>query len=125
MIRESRWAHSHPIDNEDLYSHPMYLQVWFSNRRARLRKTLNSASAAATAGFAASSAAMAAAASQYSQSPTAAASAAALASMEASAQHPAAAAAAYHQVWKKNFLEHQRHIIKKEDEMSSLRHKQI
>jgi len=67
------------------------VQVWFSNRRARLRKTLNSASAAAASqqlGFAASSAAMAAAASQY---PAAASAAAAL------EQH--SAAAAYHQDW--------------------------
>ena len=66
------------------------VQVWFSNRRARLRKTLNSASAAAASQqLGLSTAAMAAAAASYS--PTAAAAAA--------LEHSAAAVSAYHQDW--------------------------
>lgn len=66
------------------------VQVWFSNRRARLRKTLNSASAAAASQhMGLSTAAMAAAAASYS--PTAAAAAA--------LEHSAAAVSAYHQDW--------------------------
>ena len=65
------------------------VQVWFSNRRARLRKTLNSSAAAASQQLGLSTAAMAAAAASYN--PTAAAAAA--------LEHSAAAVSAYHQDW--------------------------
>ena len=64
------------------------VQVWFSNRRARLRKTLNSASAAAASQQLGLSTAAMAAAAAY---PTAAAAAA--------LEHSAAAVSAYHQDW--------------------------
>ena len=67
------------------------VQVWFSNRRARLRKQLNSASAVATQQLGMSTAAMAAAAAT-AQYPSSAVSA-----LEQSAV--AAAAAYHHQDW--------------------------
>lgn len=67
------------------------VQVWFSNRRARLRKQLNSASAVATQQLGMSTAAMAAAAAT-AQYPASAVSAA------AALEHSAAVAAYHHQV---------------------------
>ena len=71
------------------------VQVWFSNRRARLRKQLNSASAVATQQLGMSTAAMAAAAATAHYPSSAVSAATAL-------EHSAAAAAAaayHHQDW--------------------------